>query len=84
VLYDEMIETLGETPDGPRLARCYQEWVKRGFKPTNYAWLFDWYVRGIPENGAGSARASPAGNGKNAYFNDPEVYAKAGREWDAK
>lgn len=85
VLYDEIIETLGETPDGPRLARCYQEWVKRGFKPTNYAWLFDWYVRGIPENGSGGARASPSGsgNGKNAYFNDPEVYARAGREWDA-
>jgi hypothetical protein len=34
--------------------------------------------------GKHGARASPGGNGKNAYFNDPEVYAKAGREWDAR
>jgi len=56
-LYDPIIEALGETPDIPRLTDCRRAWIARGFKPVNYAWLFEWYQDGIPMNG--KARASP-------------------------
>ncbi len=79
VLYDDLIQTLGETPDGPRLARCYKEWVGRGFKPTNYAWVLEWYAKGIPAGGP--TRASPRNNG-HAQFTDPSVYEAAGKEWN--
>lgn len=57
-LYDGIIRTLGDRPDGKKAAACYQEWVKRGFNPRAMTWLLEWYPSGIPKNGNGS-RASP-------------------------
>jgi len=81
-LYDGLITALGENPDAERLKTCRQAWIERGYNPRAWTWATEWYTQGVPAKGA---RASPSGsgNGKNAYFNDPEVYARAGREWDA-
>jgi hypothetical protein len=59
--YDPLIAVLGDTPDVERLKRCFEVWSLKGWRPTNYAWVTDWYVNGIPaqQNGHG-ARASPA------------------------
>lgn len=78
VLYDDFIKVLGESPDGPKLARCYKAWVGRGFKANNYAWALEWYANGIPAHGP--TRASPGNNG-HAQFTDPSVYEAAGKEW---
>lgn len=42
-LRQRIIDTLGDTPDIERLKLCYETWIAHGHKPTNYAWLFDWY-----------------------------------------
>lgn len=56
-VYDRIITILGEHPDGPKLARCREEWVARGYNSQNWAGLLEWYRDGIPKNG--KARASP-------------------------
>lgn len=53
-LWDEIIEKVGEQPNLELMARCFLEWVKKGFKPVNYAWLFDWYLNGGPTSNVGS------------------------------
>jgi hypothetical protein len=61
-LYNKIIRTLGEEPDGQRLVECFEAWRGKGYKPTNYAWLTDWYVNGIPEKalqGNGSSYERP-------------------------
>lgn len=50
-LWDEIIRFLGDSPDVEKIRGCYLEWIKRGYKPINFAWLFDWTVTGIPEKG---------------------------------
>lgn len=54
-LYEKIVTALGDDVDVPRLKDCYVEWCARGFKPTNFAWLFDWYKEGIPKHGVGKA-----------------------------
>jgi len=44
VLYDKVIASLGDSPDTEKMKECYVAWVGKGFKPTNFAWLFDWYL----------------------------------------
>ena len=56
-MYDRIIEVLGESPDGERLARCRKEWVERGHNRNSWKWLTEWYVEGIPP--PYKARASP-------------------------
>ncbi|HEX7313267.1 MAG TPA: hypothetical protein VF297_05075 [Pyrinomonadaceae bacterium] len=61
-LYNKIIRTLGEDPDGQRLVECFEAWRGLGYRPTNYAWITDWYVNGIPEkalNGNGRQHAEP-------------------------
>lgn len=59
-LYDSIIQALAPPVDEERLRRCYQAWLMRGYKVTNFAWLFEWYAKkGIPEarrNGEGKSR----------------------------
>lgn len=61
-LYDSIIQALAPPVDEERLRRCYQAWLMRGYKVTNFAWLFEWYAKkGIPEerdrgNGEGKTR----------------------------
>lgn len=50
-LWDEIIQFLGDKPEVEKLQSCYLAWIKRGYNPLNYAWLFDWTVTGIPEKG---------------------------------
>ena len=61
-LWDEIIKLLGKQPPVEELRFCFKEWVKPGFKPTNFAWLFDWYVSGIPPGRVhGSVQEETAG-----------------------
>ena len=68
-LWDEMIQFLGDSPDAEQIKACYLAWVKRGYNPLNYAWLFDWTVTGIPEKGGfrnnGKTQISQNGNDAN-------------------
>jgi hypothetical protein len=68
-LYDRIIGALGERPDIAKLKACRVEWLERGFNPTSWKWVTDWYPGGIPEqkrptNGgiSNAHRASPAKN----------------------
>ena len=47
-IWDDIIKLLGDEPRIEEMRVCFKEWVKPGFNPTNFAWLFDWYVSGIP------------------------------------
>ena len=53
-LWPKIALTLGAGFDPDRVGDCYREWVGRGFNKMNFAWLFDWYVSGIP-----AAKAAP-------------------------
>ena len=71
-LFDRLIEILGDRPDGPKLRKCREEWVERGYNPASWKWATEWYVTGIPaKNGAG-ARASP--RGVQPIDTDPESW----------
>jgi len=59
-LYDGLISALGDSPDAERLKTCREAWVTRGYNPNAWTWATEWYVHGVPANGA---RASPGGNG---------------------
>jgi hypothetical protein len=48
-LWDSVIETLGDKPDRAKLKECWRAWIGRGYKPDHLAWLFEWYVTGIPD-----------------------------------
>jgi hypothetical protein len=50
-IYDDVIQTLGVSPDGKKLAACRKEWVERGYNPIGWKWLTEWYVSGIPPRG---------------------------------
>lgn len=62
-----VIDALGERPDRKWLTTCYHEWLKRGYRPLNLAWLFEWYAQGkIPSGpvrrrdvGASQTQAAP-------------------------
>ena len=71
-LYDTIIEVVGDRPDAGRMAACRGEWLERGYIPTSWKWLTEWYAQGwIPEQGGRghsgrehSARASPGDDGE--------------------
>lgn len=46
-LWDSIIELLGTHPDVPLLKKCWLTWRTKGYAPTNYGWLVDWYPNGI-------------------------------------
>lgn len=46
--WHKIAQTLGGDPDQPKLRRCFVAWEGEGHKPTNLAWLYEWYVTGIP------------------------------------
>lgn len=45
-LYDDIIQVLGESPDGQLLVSCRKEWLKRGYNPQAWTWLLEWYPAG--------------------------------------
>lgn len=62
-LFDTIIATLGDKPDGPKLRRCRQEWVERGYNASSWKWLTEWYVTGIPPKN-GTRNGGPPGYGR--------------------
>lgn len=57
-MYDAILETLGERPDGVRAANCRKAWVERGFNRASWIWLTEWYPQGGPP-----AKNVPRNNG---------------------
>lgn len=57
-MYDTILETLGERPDGVRAANCRKAWVERGFNRASWIWLTEWYAQGGPP-----AKNVPRSNG---------------------
>ena len=47
ILYDTVIDILGPSPDIPKMEKCYQEWIARGYNASSIKWL-DWYAVTIP------------------------------------
>lgn len=77
LLYDEIIETVGESPDEVSLKKCATEWAKRGYNLNNLAWVTDWYVNGIPQrNGAKNNAIIQQSNGATPQ---PGKYARSGK-----
>ena len=79
VVYDDLIATLGNTPDGAKLHNCFKEWCARGYKAENLGWALDWYPNGIPGRTGNGSRASPRNNGTprgvQHIETDPEFWA---------
>ncbi len=50
-VYDLLIRAIGETPNIQDLKTCFEAWRAKDWKPTNYGWVTEWYVSGIPANG---------------------------------
>lgn len=48
-LWDRVIGVIGPAPDLERMNECWVAWRARGYSPQNLSWLFEWYVKGIPE-----------------------------------
>ena len=64
-----IIDVVGDEPDTERLAECFGEWSHRGYRPNNFAWIYEWYQRGtIP------GRIS---NGKQSISQVAQEYAEA-------
>lgn len=59
VLWDGLVEVIGDAPELEKLQACYIAWVARGYNPQNYAWLTEWYVHGIPQYSNGSRPGPP-------------------------
>jgi hypothetical protein len=68
-LWDEMIQFLGNSPDAEKIQSCYLAWIKRGYNPLNYAWLFDWTVTGVPEKGGFNGKAQIGKSANDASKN---------------
>lgn len=61
-----IVKVLGEDFDRERLRECWEIWDGRGFRATNYDWLFDWYVNGkIREGGNNVKFATRKSGGEN-------------------
>lgn len=42
--WDKIIEVLGDDFDVDYLVECQAEWARRGYRPFNYNWLYEWYL----------------------------------------
>lgn len=52
ILWDKIIELIGDKPDADRLKSCFMEHVERGFNKNSWKWVTEWYGTGIPQNSA--------------------------------
>lgn len=70
-LYDIVIDTLGDKPNGKLAADCYREWLKRGLNKNSLIWLTEWYAQGGPSNNGNghAARGSPPTHDNDAWAN---------------
>lgn len=53
LIWPDLVKVLGDFPARAKLERCFKAWILRGYKPTNFSWLTEWYVKGIPTGGNG-------------------------------
>jgi hypothetical protein len=58
LVWDDLITLLGEDFDQERLRACARAWATVSANMHNLAWIFEWYVHGIPERVKGSRNAS--------------------------
>lgn len=58
-VYDFLIATIGDSPDGAKFKLVWDTWRARGFNPANYSGMMEWY-KGIIPNGK-PKQAAPAG-----------------------
>ena len=58
-IYDDVINILGEHPDGAKLAECRKEWVKRGYNSGSWNWLLEWYPGMISTRNGSKPSATP-------------------------
>lgn len=77
-LFPQIVDTLGDAPDEARLRNAHIEWVKRGYNPSNLAWLFDWYVnnstpRRQPSGTNIGKPSTPAPVGSEHKLSDPDM-----------
>lgn len=65
ILYEKIIELLGDHPDGKQVIACATEWATRGGNAENLnTWLFNWYANGIPDKAlSGDRKPNAATNG---------------------
>jgi hypothetical protein len=56
-IWPTLIQVVGEEPDLDRLRECYQRWRLKGYSPTNYSWVTEWYAQG--SNGHVNVTHSP-------------------------
>lgn len=67
VLFAAVVDVVETRRDEAFLKRCQTEWIARGYNPSNYAWLLDWYGAGIiPATRGGTGRVV-ATNGVNSH-----------------
>jgi hypothetical protein len=65
LLYDQVIETLGDFPNVTQLNQVFVAWVGRGYNPKNINWL-EWYASGPPErNGNGKSKERESASTRN-------------------
>lgn len=66
-IWDDIIATVGDKPDKPRLEACRKEWLSRGYNRASWKWVTEWYSAGAPLNGN---RASPNGRETPTHYAD--------------
>jgi len=74
--YGPLIAVLGDAPNGARLKECYEAWSIKGWKPTNYAWVTDWYAKGGPPASNGNGHGPPRASPKDARTTDWQAEAR--------
>ena len=71
ILWDQIIASLGDSPDLEKLKTCRIAQVGRGLNSQNVDLLLEWYIKGVPLN----AHEERKNNGKSKY-------ADSGCIWD--
>jgi DNA-binding MarR family transcriptional regulator len=81
-IYDAIIEILGVDFDETRLKKCFTAWRIKGCRASNFDWVADWYVNGIPserKNGTNNTgtteRSRQAQRSRDAEQRENELYA---------
>ncbi len=84
VLYEKIILLLGDSFDEARMSECFVSWVGRGFNRQNFAWLFEWYVTGIPPTVQSHSPPAPedfGGLGRFSQTRNTANNAKVASNW---
>lgn len=76
-LWQRIEKFLGERFDREGLRNCYETWIARDYKPTNYdGWLFDWYLNGIPKQGGEGNGKYPTRKSEGDKLRDAAAYVR--------